>query len=113
MKLLLLLAALTTTTLAKPFFSSYRSKPGPTAADKALCTLLFYPFEGWFNDCSRAEGLAEAGGSEGTVGTEAEAGGRLFSSWFGTTAPTAATTAAPEADAEGSGGTGGTEAEAE
>merc|ERR1719287_318397 len=113
MKLLLLLAALTTTTLAKPFFSSYRSKPGPSAADKALCTLLFYPFEGWINNCSRAEALAEAGGSEGTVGTQAEAGGRLFSSWFGTTAPTAATTAAPEADAEGSGGTGGTEAEAE
>merc|ERR1719509_696361 len=104
MKLLLLLAALTTTTLAKPFFSSYRS--GPTAADKALCPLLFYPFEGWFNNCSRAEVLAEAGGRAG-------AGGRLFSSWFGTTAPTAATTAAPEADAEGSGGTGGTEAEAE
>ena len=51
MKLLLLLAALTTTTLAKPFFKSYLFGP-PAAPDaEALCTLLFYPLEGWVDIC--------------------------------------------------------------
>ena len=61
MKLLLLLAALTTTTLAKPFFKSYLFGP-PAAPDaEALCTLLFYPLEGWFSICPqsvRADGSA-------------------------------------------------------
>merc|ERR1719400_1410930 len=60
MKLLLLLAALTTTSLAKPLFGSWfetsTAAPAPTApkafeAPSALCTLLFYPLEDWFSFC--------------------------------------------------------------
>merc|ERR1711935_686012 len=62
MKLLLLLAALTTTTLAKPFFKTYHYFGGTAATtDAATCTLLFYPYEGWFSICPqsvRADGSA-------------------------------------------------------
>ena len=61
MKLLLLLAALTTTTLAKPYFSGSTTTPDPNADNEALCTLLFYPLEGWFSICPqsvRADGSA-------------------------------------------------------
>merc|ERR1712129_660563 len=57
MKLLLLLAALTTTTLAKPYYfttaapTTTSTTPDPDAAAEALCTLLFYPLEGWVNIC--------------------------------------------------------------
>merc|ERR1712129_527435 len=71
MKLLLLLAALTTTTLAKPFLSEQlpdlctfgigcettaapTTTPDPNADNEALCTLLFYPLEGWFSICPQS-----------------------------------------------------------
>merc|ERR1719296_293958 len=54
MKLLLLFAALTTTTLAKPYFSGSTTTPDPNADNEALCTLLFYPLEGWFSICPQA-----------------------------------------------------------